>query len=129
KLEAGEAPAAEFTPDECLGLGLALAEVFGATAVVGHGNAMILHCTVNCASGPLTPSPSPAAERGEMRYKAHDTVRRGAAAERDSAAPPGRDNLVPPRSPCAPFVFPAPLSPRGHWYLQNSRTASERSKN
>jgi len=37
KLEAGEATAAEFAPDEYLGLGLAPAKVFGATAVVGHG--------------------------------------------------------------------------------------------
>jgi hypothetical protein len=49
------------------GFSLALAEVFGTTAVIGHGNVMVLHGMVNCASGPLTPDPSPAAGRGGKR--------------------------------------------------------------
>jgi hypothetical protein len=38
KLKAGKAAASELAPDECLGFGLALAEVFGAVAILDMRN-------------------------------------------------------------------------------------------
>ena len=94
KLEAGEATAAELAPDECLGLGLALAEVLSATAVVGHGNVMVLHGVVNCARG--APHPQPLSRGGE-RGDEVQSARRGATGC-DQAAQPGRDSASHPNA-------------------------------